>query len=159
MTTMLRRIGVSVALLAALAGGWLWGASGRVELGRALHSAEVRVDLTEARASLLAARVMLYENDFRAMSRHLEDARGFAGRAGLRLESLGWKDEARRLDLALFEAQIDAAQRLGALLDRKARARAPAESTPTIVEALGAPGDALHVSRSPTPARTIAPGH
>jgi len=131
-----KHAGLSAALLVALLGGWFWGASGRWHLDRALQAAELRSDLLEARASLLAARVALYEADFRDMSRHLEDARGSASRVGVRLESLGWRDEAQRLDLAGLDARIDTAERLGAWLDRGAQARAPEVAT-TIEEVVG----------------------
>ena len=135
---MAKRVGVSVALLVALLGGWLWGASGRSDLDRALQAAELRNDLLEASTSLLAARVDLHDANLREMNRHLEDARRFAGRVGLRLENVGWKDEARRLDLAGFGADIDAVERLAARLDRRAPARAPdAIATATIEEVVG----------------------
>lgn len=118
MTRMAKRVGVLVALLVALLGGWLWGASGRSDLDRALQAAELRNDLLEARSALLAAHVALSDADLLEMNRHLENARTLAGRAGVRLDNLGWKDEAQRLDLAGFGAEIDAARRLGTRLAR-----------------------------------------
>ncbi len=126
-----------MALLVALLGGWVWGASGRGNLDRALQAAELRNDLFEARLSLAAARVDLYDADLRQMSRHLEDARRFAGRAGARIERLGWTAEAQRLDLAGFGAEIDAARLLGARLDRSVPAPAP-DAVTTIDEVAGA---------------------
>jgi hypothetical protein len=133
MTTMAKRVGVAVALVVTLVGGWLWGVHGGWDPDRARLAAQVRSDLLRAHVSLLAARVDLDDADFRDMRRHLEDARGFADRAGVRLDDLGWKDEARRLDLAGFGAEIEAAERLGARLDRRARARA-IEAAATIEE-------------------------
>jgi hypothetical protein len=52
------------------------------------------------------------------MSRRLEDARGFVGRAGTRLGNTGLNDEPLRLDLAGFGAGLDEAQRLAATLTR-----------------------------------------
>lgn len=132
----MKRVHVSVALLVGLPGGWLWGSSGSRHLERALQAAESCNDLLEARTSLLAARVALDDADFREMSRHVAVACGFAGRAGARLERLGRRDEAQRLDLTGIGAEIDAAARLGARLDREAQARAP-ESTATFEEAAG----------------------
>jgi hypothetical protein len=94
-------------------------------LNRALQAAELRNDLLEARASLLAARVDLYDADLSDLSRHLEDARRFAGRARVRLDTLGWQEEAQRLNLPGLAAEIDAAQRLGARLGARALPRAP----------------------------------
>ena len=49
------RVGLPAALLAAGLGGWLWGASGRWEMDRALRAAELRSDLVEARAAVLGS--------------------------------------------------------------------------------------------------------
>jgi len=119
---MTRRVGLLAALLVALFGGWLSGASGRWQLDRALRVAELQNDLLEARASLLGARVNLCEADFGEMSRQLENARGFVGRAGARLGPSGVEDAPQRLDLTGFGAEIDEAQRLAATLDSGARA-------------------------------------
>lgn len=138
MTTISNRVGMSVALCITLLGGWLWGASGTGGLERALQAAELRNDLIAARASLLAARVALYHADFRQVSRYLADARGLADRAGARLESLGWREEEQRLDLAAFAAEIDAAERLAARLARGLRgARVRGPDATTVEEVVG----------------------
>ncbi len=114
---MTKRTGVFVALLVTLLGGWLWGASGRWELIRALRAAELHNNLAEARASLLGARVNFCDADFGEMSRQLENARGFVWRAGARLGTPGLNDEPQqRLDLAGFGAEIDEAKRLATKL-------------------------------------------
>jgi hypothetical protein len=114
---MVTRIGVSVALVVALLGGWLWGASGRSELVRTLRAAEVQRDLLEARAALLGARVNLCNADFGEMNRQLESARGFVRRADARLGIPGPIDRWRRWDLAGFGAEIDQAQHLATRLN------------------------------------------
>jgi hypothetical protein len=119
---MMTRVGVFVALLVTLGGGWLWGASGRWELGRTLQTAELRADLREARLALLGARVSLYEADFVGIRRQLENARGFVARADARLGPPGLRREVQRLDLTGFTAEIDEAQRLAAKLDKGAGA-------------------------------------
>jgi hypothetical protein len=116
------RGGVFVALLVALLGGWLWGASGRWALDRALQAAELRNDLLEARASVLGARVSLCDADFGEMSRQLGDARGFVRRAGERLDTPGSNDDPQRLGLAGFGAEFDAALWLAARLTSGAAA-------------------------------------
>jgi hypothetical protein len=125
MTAMVKRVAVFVALLVALLGGWLWGASAGRSPARALEAVELRNDLLEARTSLAAARADLESGDVREMSRHLEDVRRFARRVAVRLEHLGWKAEAERLDLAGLGAQIDAAERLGRHLLQSGRTRSP----------------------------------
>jgi hypothetical protein len=114
-----RRIGMVAALLAALGGGWLWGASGRRDLDRALRAAELQNDLLEAHVSLLGARVSLYEADFDEMTRQLETARGFVERADARYGQIGLNEEPHPLDG--FGPDIDHAQRLAAMLGSWAR--------------------------------------
>jgi hypothetical protein len=118
--TLKTRLAVAAALLVTLFVGRLWGASGRWELERALSAAAVRVDLLEAQASLLGARISLGNADFGEMSQRMEDARRFVGRAGARIGDAGLDDEFLRLDLAGFGAGIDEAQRLAARFTRGA---------------------------------------
>ena len=115
-------VGAFGALLIALLGAWLWGATGNSDLDRALRASELRDDLREAYASLLGARVDLYERNFGSASRHLENARGLLRRAEARGRRLGWQDEVTPLDLGRFEADIDEAQRLLGHLDQGASA-------------------------------------
>ena len=122
---MTRHLGVMAVVLAALVGGWLFGASGKGELVRALRTAEVQNDLLEARASLLGARVNLCDADFHGMSRHLETARAFVARAGERLQTPDQAAERRRLDVAGMSADIDEARRLAATLTRGTGGMAP----------------------------------
>jgi hypothetical protein len=122
MSAITTRVGVFVALLVTLLGGWLWGASGRWELDRTLLAAELHINLLEARASLLGARVNLCDADFGEMSRQLENVRGVVGRAGARLDILG-PSGPQPLDLAGFGAEIDEAQRLAATLSPGAGSR------------------------------------
>ena len=115
-------LGIAVGLVVALLAGWLWGASGRSEMARALQTSELRSELLGARAAALDARVAIYSVNFGEASRHLEDARGLLGRADERLKSLGRDDEVRRVQTAL--ASIDEAQRMAGKLDQSANSRA-----------------------------------
>jgi hypothetical protein len=119
---MTKLISVAVALFVAALGGWLWGASGRSSLTRALQTAELRADLLGARAAILDARVAVYSVNFGEASRHLEDARGLLRRADERLKSLGRDTEVKQAETAL--AGIDDAQRLAGKLDQNANSRA-----------------------------------
>jgi hypothetical protein len=119
-------LGTFAALLIALLGAWLWGASGHSDLDRALQASGLQRDLLEAHSFLVGARVDLSERNFHSASRRLEDARGLLRRAEARGKRLGWRDQVQRLDLAAFEADIDEAQRLlGQLLDQGAAALGP----------------------------------
>ena len=111
------RVGVVVALMAAVLGGWLWGASGRSETDRALRAAEVRNEVAEARAEILGARVSLSDGDYRGTIRQLADARRLVGQACGRLDAPGTCDDLLpTLDLRDVGAEIDRALRLTAAL-------------------------------------------
>jgi hypothetical protein len=118
------------ALLVTLLAGWLWGASGRWELARALRTADVSRSLLEARAAVLGARVSLCDADFGEMTRRLEDARTFLGRAGERLDAGGMSAERERVDLAAFGAAISRATRLAELAVPSASPGAPGPTGP-----------------------------
>jgi hypothetical protein len=117
------------ALLIVLAGTWLWGAPGHRDFDRALLTSELQDALREAQISLLRARVDLDEGNLLSASRQLEEARGLLRRADERGTRLGWPGEAKRLDLARFEADIDEAQRLLGQLDRGAGSLGPRRQT------------------------------
>jgi len=127
-------LGVLIALVVVLLGGWIWGASGKGTLDRALEASELSNDLLEARSSVLAARLDLYSVNFGDASRHLESARAQLGRAEGQLTGLGRKDDVKQLQTA--SAQIDEAQRLARQLDQSANARA-AEAATIIDKVLG----------------------
>jgi len=127
-------LGVLIALVVVLLGGWMWGASGKGTLDRALEASELSNDLLEARSSVLAARVDLYSVNFGDASRHLESARAQLGRAEEQLTGLGRKDDVKQLQTA--SAQIDEAQRLARQLDQSANTRA-AEAATIIDKVLG----------------------
>ena len=120
---MTARVGASVTLLAGILGGWLWGASGRGELARALRTAELRNEVMEARsnviqarAAVLGARVNLCDANYAGMGRQLENVRTLIKSADARLNTLGVSDEPRRLDLGGFNDEIDQAQYLATSL-------------------------------------------
>jgi hypothetical protein len=115
-------LGIAAGLAVALLAGWIWGASGRTDMARALQSSELQGELLGARAALLDARVAIYSVNFGEASRHLENARGLLRRADDRLKSLGRDDEVKQVQAAL--ASIDEAQRMAGKLDQSANARA-----------------------------------
>lgn len=115
-------LGIAVGLAVALLAGWIWGASGRSDMARALQTSELRGELLGARAAVLDARVAIYSVNFGEASRHLENARGLLGRADERLKSLGRDDEVRQVQTAL--TSIDDAQRMAGKLDQSANSRA-----------------------------------
>lgn len=126
-------LGGVAAVLVALLAGFLWGASGKTTIERALERSELRNELLEARSTALAARVDIYNTNFGEASRHLEEARSSLTRAVQRLERLDRDTEAQRLQSAL--GPIEEAQRLTSKLDLGANART-AEAIKTLESVL-----------------------
>lgn len=128
-------LGMLLALLVAIGGGWLWGASGRRAAERALQAAELRSALLEGRGRLLDAQVDLFNVNFGNASRHLEDARAALGRASERLTNAGRSADVKKVEAAL--RLVDEAQRMAGRLDQGANARV-AGAVRTVDEVLGA---------------------
>jgi hypothetical protein len=131
---MKRILGMAVALLVALGIGWVWGASGRSDISRALQLAELRDGLLEGRAAVLDARLDIYSVNFGEASRHLEMARSALRAADARLNDLGRQEDATRLKIAL--TRIDEAQRTAGQLSQDANSQA-ADAARTINDVLG----------------------
>jgi hypothetical protein len=131
---MKRILGVGVALLVALGVGWVWGASGRSDISRALELAELRDGLLEGRAAVLDARLDIYSVNFGEASRHLEMARSALRAADARLNDLGRQEDATQLKIAL--TRIDEAQRMASQLSQDANALA-ADAARTVNDVLG----------------------
>lgn len=111
-----------VALIVTLGLGFAWGASGRVALQADLDDARQQLDLADARARILDARVSLYNNNFGDASRHLEDAKPPLRRVKQRYQDARRSDPASSIDAAL--GQVDEAQRLSGKLDQSANGKA-----------------------------------
>ena len=131
---MKRILGIGMALLVALGVGWVWGASGRSDISRALQLAELRDGLLEGRAAVLDARLDIYSVNFGEASRHLEMARSALRAADARLNDLGRQEEATQLKIAL--ARIDEAQRTAGQLNQDANSLA-ADAARAINDVLG----------------------
>jgi hypothetical protein len=101
MATMKLILGIGLAVLVAGGVGWVWGASGRSDITRALQIAELRDELREGRAAVLAARLDIYSVNFGEASRHFEAARKALRAADTRLTDLGRDEDAKRLTTRL----------------------------------------------------------
>src|SRR3982751_3885642 len=110
------------ALIITLGLGFAWGASGRVALQSNLDEARQQLDLSDARARILDARVSLYNNNFGDASRHFEDAKGPLRRVKQRYQDSGRTDAATSIDAAI--GSVDEAGRLAAKLDPSANNKA-----------------------------------
>jgi hypothetical protein len=99
--------------------GWLWIFLGQASLDRSLQSSALRDDLHEAHTSLLGARVDLYERNYTSAGRRLENARELLRRAQERSLERRAGPAVTPRDLAVFEADLDEAQRLLARLGQE----------------------------------------
>jgi hypothetical protein len=111
-----------VGLLVAVGAGWVWGSWGRWAAEGNLRDAQLSVELTEARASLLSARVNLFEINFGSASADLERAKQAMSAAAGLLDKAGRADEAASVRQAL--AKAGEAQQLAGAVDQTASARA-----------------------------------
>ena len=110
------------ALIITVGLGFAWGASGRIALQSNLDEARQQLDLSDARARILDARVSLYNNNFGDASRHFEDAKAPLRRVKQRYQDSSRSDAASSIDAAL--GHVDEAQRLSGKLDPGANSRA-----------------------------------
>jgi hypothetical protein len=128
---------VALGFLLALAGGYVWGASGRLELQSRLHETDLRVQVSDARTRLLAARVDLYSLNFGAATQDLEAAKIPLQAVIQRYESEGDATRATAAQSAL--AAVEKARRLAAQLDQSAQGAA-ADALAALERAARAPG-------------------
>ena len=119
----LRMAGIGVVVLIVAVGlGFAWGASGRTTAESALDEVRQKLDIAEARGSILDARVSLYNVNFDDAQRQLEEAKEPLTRAHDRASEDGKKEQAEALTTAL--GHVKEAQRLAAKLDQSANSRA-----------------------------------
>src|SRR4029079_6143650 len=119
----LRMAGIGVVVLIVAVGlGFAWGASGRTTGERGLDEVRQKLDIAEARGSILDARVSLYNVNFGEAQRQLEEAKEPLTRAHDRPSTEGKKEQADALTAAL--GHVKEAQRLAAKLDQSANSRA-----------------------------------
>ena len=137
-TRMLKIVGaIALALVVALAAGWIWGSSGRRDLERRVASLELQNRLSEARALLLAARVDLYTLNFGSATRNFETAKKLLEAIAIAFEQDGDADRAKEARAALAAAED--ARRLAAQVNQSAQASAERAVT-ALARAAGSPG-------------------
>jgi hypothetical protein len=113
---------VVVLVIVALALGYGWGASGRATAQQAVDEVKQQLDLADARAHILDARVSLYNVNFGDAQRQLDDARAPLTRAHDRALAEKKQGPADALSAALGHVQD--AQRLAGRLDQNANSQA-----------------------------------
>lgn len=118
------RLALSIILVAGLllASGWLWGASGRWAAESAERDARLHLAVARARASLIAARVDVFERNFGQASRSLEQAKTWLGQAAAALEGAGRTAEATAVREAIARSAV--AQQLAGAVDQAANSEA-----------------------------------
>ena len=114
--------GVALGLVLALAAGYVWGASGRLEVQSRLQDTDLRMQVSDARTRLLAARVDLYSLNFGAATQNLEAAKVPLHAVVQRYERDG--ETARVTDAQSALASAEKARRLAAQLDQSAQGAA-----------------------------------
>ena len=114
--------GLLLALGLAVLGGWVWGSLGRWSAEDALRLSGTRLHRVGAQASLLRARVNLFENNFGDAGQNLTAARADLLTVAQSLEQGGQAEAAGRLRAAI--TKIGEGIDLAARLDLAANARA-----------------------------------
>ena len=113
---------VAIAALAAVGGGWIWGASGKSTIETERRALELRADLSEARALILGARVHLFGLDFGSSAKSFGAARQIVERVQIRLRESGQAERAGRAEIVL--AHLKDAERMSLALDPGAQTAA-----------------------------------
>ena len=102
--------------------GYAMGGSGRYQLQSSLDETRQRLDVAEARAHLLEARVSLYNVNFGDASKHFEESKAPLRRVRDRFQRVG--KNAASGSIAAAMAHVDEAQRLAGKLDQASNAKA-----------------------------------
>jgi hypothetical protein len=111
-----------IGVIVVLGLGYAWGTSGRGTMQAALDEARQRLDIADARALVLDARVSLYNNNFGDASRRFEEAKDPIRRIRQRFVDAGSTDAVRSISAAL--EHLEEAQRLAGKLDPGANSKA-----------------------------------
>ena len=111
-----------VAAIVAFGFGYLLGASGRFTIQNALDQVRQQLDLSEARGTILEARVSLYNVNFGDAAKRFDDAKAPLRRARERYQQVGNNAAAGSIAAAL--EQVEEGQRLAVKLDQAANAKA-----------------------------------
>jgi hypothetical protein len=113
--------GLSIAVIAAALAffaGWLVGASGKAKVEQARTINELRAERAETRSAILDGRISAMQTNFGDAVASFQRARVGVGRLQIELREASESEAAGRLEIVA--THLDDAERLSALLDRKA---------------------------------------
>jgi hypothetical protein len=113
---------VTLAVLLAALGGWIYGWSGTSALRSEVAAKRLRLQLLEARTQILDARVNVYTVNFGNASKNLEFAKPPLRAARELLEQQGQRELSAKLESALQQASE--AQQLASKFNQDANSRA-----------------------------------
>jgi hypothetical protein len=123
MNRIVRLVLIGFAAAVVLVGlGYALGVSGRSAMESALTDTRQQLDISEARAHVLDARVSLYNMNFGDASRRLEEAKEPLRRIRQRYVDGGRTDAVRSISAAL--EHVEEAQRLAGKLEQAANTKA-----------------------------------
>ena len=113
---------VALALVVAVAAGWVWGRSGRSALEAQVDESDLRLRLTDAKSRILGARVDLYSLNFGAAAQNLEAARAVVDSVLATWEPEGTSPRATQLKTAVKE--LDEGRRIAGQMRQDAHVQA-----------------------------------
>jgi len=92
---------VALALVLALGGGWIWGASGKAALDHEKRRVEERLHFETARSQVLDGRLTLVGNGYAGASASFKSAAGELEELQRMLREVGQAEAAGRLEIVL----------------------------------------------------------
>lgn len=113
---------VALAVLVALATGWVWGRSGQSALSQQARASDLRLRLTDAKSRILGGRVDLYSLNFGSAAQNFEAAQAVVGSILATYEPAGTSQRAGHLKAV--QAELEEARRIAGQMRQDAHVQA-----------------------------------
>jgi hypothetical protein len=113
---------VALALVIAVAAGWVWGRSGQSTLEGRARESDLRLRLTDAKSRILGARVDLYSLNFGAAAQNMDAARSVVESVLATWEPEGTSPRAAQLKIVVKE--LDEGRRIAGQMRQDAHVQA-----------------------------------
>jgi len=113
---------VTLALVIAVAAGWVWGRSGQSALEGRARESDLRLRLTDAKSRILGARVDLYSLNFGAAAQNMDAARSVVESVLATWEPDGTSPRAAQLKIVVKE--LDEGRRIAGQMRQDAHVQA-----------------------------------